>query len=133
LKAEVLRDLLCRLRRDQFLIRLHGNRDIDLIEFAALHRSLPVDSAEERGEPVSEVAPISGSASPVGRPALRTPAEFASRIVSDGLSGATRGREMVKVVPTPTSLSKSIEPPWFSTICLQICRPSPVPSSPFVV
>ena len=41
--------------------------------------------------------------------------------------GYARGKITVTVVPRSGSLSKRIDPPWSSTISLQIARPKPVP------
>ena len=44
-----------------------------------------------------------------------------------GQTDAAAGNRIVNVVPRPSSLSTSIVPPWFSTTCFTIARPSPVP------
>src|ERR671917_843959 len=38
-----------------------------------------------------------------------------------------RGRQTVKVVPSPKALSTATRPPWFSATCLTMLRPRPVP------
>ncbi len=40
------------------------------------------------------------------------------------------GSQTVKAVPVSGALSTSIQPPWRSTISLQMARPRPVPASP---
>ena len=58
----------------------------------------------------------------VRRPPSSTPTDRV-RLRGERRSGAAHGN----VVPSPSSLSTSIVPPWFSTTCFTIARPSPVP------
>src|ERR1700687_4357568 len=49
------------------------------------------------------------------------------RLCHDQAVVATSGKKILIVAPDPTTLSALTDPPWASTRCFTIARPSPVP------
>jgi len=58
------------------------------------------------------------------RPPRRVRSSCPTSVLARGTPYKT-GRVKMKVEPTPTQLSTQMRPPWASTICLAMARPSP--------